>query len=103
MISQGPEHLQRTPSRWHPSSCPLATFSLEERFSARIRLLLDMVEYEARRGVDYMTIHAGVLPEYVPLTAIHGVRPSVDGLTPWMKLGPTPWTTPARQRGRRPR
>src|SRR2546425_6815935 len=32
------------------------------------RLLLDMVEHQARQGVDYMTIHAGVLMEYVPLT-----------------------------------
>jgi phosphomethylpyrimidine synthase len=32
------------------------------------RLLLDMVEHQARQGVDYMTIHAGVLLEYLPLT-----------------------------------
>jgi len=32
------------------------------------RMLLDMVEHQARQGVDYMTIHAGVLLEYVPLT-----------------------------------
>src|SRR6266566_1127094 len=31
--------------------------------------MLDMVEHQARQGVDYMTIHAGVLLEYVPLTA----------------------------------
>jgi len=30
--------------------------------------LLDMVDRQARQGVDYMTIHAGVLLEYVPLT-----------------------------------
>jgi phosphomethylpyrimidine synthase len=30
--------------------------------------LLDMVEHQAKQGVDYMTIHAGVLIEYVPLT-----------------------------------
>src|SRR5256714_11565252 len=30
--------------------------------------MLDMVEHQARQGVDYMTIHAGVLLEYVPLT-----------------------------------
>jgi phosphomethylpyrimidine synthase len=28
--------------------------------------LLDMVEHQARQGVDYMTIHAGVLREHVP-------------------------------------
>src|SRR5438105_9196892 len=33
------------------------------------RDLLDMVEHQAKQGVDYMTIHAGVLLEYVPLTA----------------------------------
>jgi phosphomethylpyrimidine synthase len=33
------------------------------------RMLLDMVEHQARQGVDYMTIHGGVLLEYVPLTA----------------------------------
>jgi phosphomethylpyrimidine synthase len=33
------------------------------------RMLLDIVEHQARQGVDYMTIHAGVLLEYVPLTA----------------------------------
>src|SRR5580765_3254545 len=30
--------------------------------------LLDMVEHQAQQGVDYMTIHAGVLMEYLPLT-----------------------------------
>jgi phosphomethylpyrimidine synthase len=32
------------------------------------RMALDMVEHQARQGVDYMTIHAGVLQEYLPLT-----------------------------------
>src|SRR6478672_9630926 len=32
------------------------------------RQLLDMVEHQAQQGVDYMTIHAGVLLEYLPLT-----------------------------------
>jgi phosphomethylpyrimidine synthase len=32
------------------------------------RDLLDMVERQAQQGVDYMTIHAGVLLEYLPLT-----------------------------------
>jgi phosphomethylpyrimidine synthase len=32
------------------------------------RMLLDMIEHQAKQGVDYMTIHAGVLMEYVPLT-----------------------------------
>jgi phosphomethylpyrimidine synthase len=33
------------------------------------RMALDMVEHQARQGVDYMTIHAGVLREYLPLTS----------------------------------
>src|SRR5437879_3015500 len=32
------------------------------------RQMLDMVEHQARQGVDYMTIHAGVLLEYLQLT-----------------------------------
>jgi len=32
------------------------------------QMMLDMVEHQARQGVDYMTIHAGVLLEYLPLT-----------------------------------
>jgi phosphomethylpyrimidine synthase len=30
---------------------------------------LDIVEHQARQGVDYMTLHAGILRDYVPLTA----------------------------------
>jgi phosphomethylpyrimidine synthase len=33
------------------------------------RQMLDMIEHQAAQGVDYMTIHAGVLQEYLPLTA----------------------------------
>jgi len=32
------------------------------------QMMLDMVEHQAKQGVDYMTIHAGVLLEYIPLT-----------------------------------
>jgi len=31
--------------------------------------LLEMVEHQARQGVDYMTIHAGILKDFIPLTA----------------------------------
>jgi len=31
-------------------------------------LLLEVIEEQAEQGVDYMTIHAGVLREYIPLT-----------------------------------
>ncbi len=30
---------------------------------------LDIVEHQAKQGVDYMTLHAGVLRDYIPLTA----------------------------------
>src|SRR5712692_1295530 len=33
------------------------------------QMALDMVEHQAQQGVDYMTIHAGVLREYLTLTA----------------------------------
>ena len=31
--------------------------------------LLDMVEHQAKQGVDYMTLHAGILRDYIGLTA----------------------------------
>ena len=31
--------------------------------------MLDMIEHQAKQGVDYMTIHAGILRDYIPLTA----------------------------------
>jgi len=33
-----------------------------------IRVMLEVIEEQAEQGVDYMTIHAGVLVQYVPLT-----------------------------------
>ncbi len=33
------------------------------------RLMLDVIEEQAEQGVDYMTIHAGVLVQYVPLAS----------------------------------
>jgi phosphomethylpyrimidine synthase len=33
-----------------------------------IQILLEVIEEQAEQGVDYMTIHAGVLREFVPLT-----------------------------------
>jgi phosphomethylpyrimidine synthase len=35
----------------------------------KVRDLLDMVEKQAQQGVDYMTIHAGILLEHLPLTS----------------------------------
>ncbi|HEY2158487.1 MAG TPA: phosphomethylpyrimidine synthase ThiC [Isosphaeraceae bacterium] len=31
--------------------------------------LVDMVEHQAKQGVDYMTLHAGILRDFIPLTA----------------------------------
>ena len=33
-----------------------------------IEIMLEVIEEQAEQGVDYMTIHAGVLREYIPLT-----------------------------------
>ena len=33
-----------------------------------INVLLEVIEEQAQQGVDYMTIHAGVLVQYIPLT-----------------------------------
>jgi phosphomethylpyrimidine synthase len=41
---------------------------LKDAADLTARQMLDMVEHQARQGVDYMTIHAGVLLEYLPLT-----------------------------------
>ena len=46
------------------------------RRSSRVRrvedltpqVMLDVIEEQAEQGVDYMTIHAGVLVQYIPLT-----------------------------------
>ncbi|MGL5095094.1 MAG: phosphomethylpyrimidine synthase ThiC [Planctomycetia bacterium] len=32
------------------------------------QMMLDMIEHQAQQGVDYMTIHAGVLWEHLPMT-----------------------------------
>ena len=34
-----------------------------------IQVMLEVIEEQAEQGVDYMTIHAGVLIQYVPLTS----------------------------------
>jgi phosphomethylpyrimidine synthase len=41
--------------------------NLKEVADLKPRDMLDMIERQARQGVDYMTIHAGVLLEYLPL------------------------------------
>lgn len=56
------------------SPVPLGTVPIYEAV-ARVRsvedltpkILLDVIEEQAQQGVDYMTIHAGILMEYLPL------------------------------------
>jgi phosphomethylpyrimidine synthase len=57
------------------SPVPIGTVPIYEALSrvARVRdltpqLMLEVIEEQAAQGVDYMTIHAGVLSEYIPLT-----------------------------------
>ena len=58
------------------SPVPIGTVPIYEALSRvrrvedlNINVLLDVIEEQAEQGVDYMTIHAGVLVQYVPLTA----------------------------------
>ncbi|MBI4354139.1 MAG: phosphomethylpyrimidine synthase ThiC, partial [Candidatus Omnitrophica bacterium] len=56
------------------SPVPVGTVPIYEAV-ARVRrvedltpeIMLDVIEEQARQGVDYMTIHAGILLEYLPL------------------------------------
>ena len=41
--------------------------------------MLDMIEHQAKQGVDYMTIHAGILRDYIPLTAHRDHRDRLAG------------------------
>ena len=64
------------------SPVPIGTVPIYEALS-RVRraedlsigLLLEVIEEQAEQGVDYMTIHAGVLREYLPL-----VRNRITGI-----------------------
>jgi len=57
------------------SPVPIGTVPIYEALS-RVRrledlsasLMLEVIEEQAEQGVDYMTIHAGVLVQYIPLT-----------------------------------
>ncbi|MBZ5564674.1 MAG: phosphomethylpyrimidine synthase ThiC [Acidobacteriia bacterium] len=58
------------------SPVPIGTVPIYEALSRvpRVRdltpeIMLQVIEEQAAQGVDYMTIHAGVLREYVPLTS----------------------------------
>ena len=57
------------------SPVPIGTVPIYEAL-ARVRrvedlninVMLEVIEEQAEQGVDYMTIHAGVLVQYIPLT-----------------------------------
>ena len=56
------------------SPVPIGTVPVYQVLSARKKVsdisaddLLDMLEHQAKQGVDYFTIHAGVLAEHLPL------------------------------------
>jgi phosphomethylpyrimidine synthase len=57
------------------SPVPIGTVPIYEALSRvpRVRdltpeIMLEVIEEQAAQGVDYMTIHAGVLREYIPMT-----------------------------------
>jgi len=45
----------------------IITDRIEEIGDMTPQMFLDMVEHQARQGVDYMTLHAGILLEHLPL------------------------------------
>src|SRR5277367_415098 len=64
------------------SPVPIGTVPIYEAISRvrrpedlTIQILLEVIEEQAEQGVDYMTIHAGVLREHVPL-----VRKRITGI-----------------------
>src|SRR5256885_4899629 len=66
----------------HASPVPIGTVPIYEALSRvkrnedlTIDLMLEVIEEQAEQGVDYMTIHAGVLREFVPL-----VRNRITGI-----------------------
>ncbi len=48
-----------------------------------IDLYLEVIEEQAEQGVDYFTIHAGVLIEYVPLVAKRITASSAGAARSW--------------------
>jgi phosphomethylpyrimidine synthase len=58
------------------STVPIGTVPIYQAVTMRDRLedltpddFLEMIEHQAEQGVDYMTIHAGILLEYLPLVS----------------------------------
>jgi phosphomethylpyrimidine synthase len=57
------------------SPVPIGTVPIYEALSRvrrvedlNINVMLEVIEEQAQQGVDYMTVHAGVLVQYIPLT-----------------------------------
>jgi phosphomethylpyrimidine synthase len=60
----------------HAAACPVGTVpiyqaaqQLDDIVDLKPQDFLDVVEQQARQGVDYMTVHCALLKEHVPLTA----------------------------------
>jgi len=60
----------------------------------RAQHFLDMVEHQAKQGVDYMTIHCGVLMKHLHLTTqrVTGIVSRVDDLCDIMKQYDVTWS-----------
>jgi len=82
------------------SQVPIGTVPIYEALSRvrrvedlSARVMLDVIEEQAEQGVDYMTIHAGVLVQHIPLTTrrITGIVSRGGSiLAEWMVKEPPP-------------
>lgn len=74
-LSTGPDIITTRGSILRAASVPVGTVPIYEALARvkgdvkalNIDLMLEVIEDQARQGVDYMTIHAGVLQKTVPL------------------------------------
>jgi len=65
-----------------------AMHRVDEPEDLTLDLLLEVIEHQARQGVDYMTLHAGVMLEHVPMVAKRKIGIVSRGgsiLARWMK------------------
>lgn len=77
------------------ASVPLGTVPIYQVVDSLIHFtsmtaddLLNMIEHQAQQGVDYMTLHCGILKEHLPLTSkrLSGIVSRGGGLhAAWMK------------------
>ncbi|MFQ5865602.1 MAG: phosphomethylpyrimidine synthase ThiC, partial [bacterium] len=75
-LSTGKQILETREAIIRNSTVPIGTVPIYEALTQVQRpedltpeLMLKIIEDQAKQGVDYMTIHAGVLLRYIPLTA----------------------------------